>query len=238
MRQNIVVFTGAGISKESGLPTFRDKDGMWSKYDPDIVATPQGFETDTKNALDFYNELRLAVSNAKPNHAHIALAMLEKFHNVRIITQNIDDLHERAGSSNVIHLHGDIRKVTSSKNRLDRNCIKEMDLNIPLKLGDCAADGSQLRPYVVMFGEYLTQMSESIKLVRDADIFAVVGTSLRVFPANQLVKAVHKEVPHYLIDPDIFYNIPEGYVHIKEPASSGIDTFIKSINELLDYESI
>ena len=233
MRQNIIVFTGAGISKESGLSTFRENEGIWSKYDPDIVATPQGFEAYTEVALDFYNELRSAIAEAEPNHAHIVLAMLEKIHNVTIITQNIDDLHERAGSTNVLHLHGDIRKVTSSKNRLDENCVKEMALTIPIKLGDCAADGSQLRPYVVMFDEYLSNMTEATKLVKEADIFVIIGTSLKVFPANQLVNAAHKEVPRYLIDPGVFNNLPEGYVHIKQPATIGVDIFLNSINDLL-----
>ncbi|MDE5608232.1 MAG: NAD-dependent protein deacylase [Muribaculaceae bacterium] len=232
MRQNIVVFTGAGISKESGLSTFRDSDGLWALYDPDIVATPQGFESDTKTALEFYNEMRLAVATANPNHAHIALALLEEVHDVTIITQNIDDLHERAGSSKVIHLHGDIRKVTSSKNRLDENCIKNLNLTTPIKPGDRAADGSQLRPYVVMFGEYLTKMSESTKLIKEADIFIVVGTSLRVFPANQLVNAAHHEIPRYLIDPGDIEKLPKGYIHIQQPASKGIDTVIRCINNL------
>lgn len=233
MRQNIVVFTGAGISKESGLSTFRERAGIWTKYDPDIVATPQGFESDTQVALDFYNELRLAIANAQPNHAHLVIAELEKIHDVTIITQNIDDLHERAGSTNVIHLHGDILKVTSSNNRLDKNCIKELDLKIPIKFGDKAADGSQLRPHVVMFGEYLTNMSEAKQLVKDADIFVVIGTSLTVFPANQLVYAPHKEVPRFIVDPCDFSNLPEGYIHIKQPASKGIDILVNYISDLL-----
>lgn len=164
MRQNIVVFTGAGISNESGLATFRDDEGFWSRYNLDIVATPQGFESNTEDALAFYNELRIAVAEASPNHAHIALASLEKSHDVTIITQNVDDLHERAGSSHVIHLHGELRKVTSSINRLLGDCIKEMDLRRPISTNDKALDGSQLRPFVVMFGEYLTQFSEAKEL--------------------------------------------------------------------------
>ncbi len=232
MRQNIVVFTGAGISKESGLSTFRDGDGIWSRYDPDTVATPQGFEANTVVALEFYNELRATVAQAQPNHAHILLATLENEHNVTIITQNVDDLHERAGSSRVIHLHGELRKVTSSRNRLCERCIREMDLLAPIRLGDTAADGSQLRPHVVMFGEYLTEMSEAIKLVKRADIFLVIGTSLKVFPANQLIDYAHTEIPRFIIDPNDIERLPAGFMHIKQSATIGIDKFIEHLKQL------
>lgn len=229
MKLNIVAFTGAGISKESGLSTYRDMDGIWSRYDPDIVATPQGFESDTVTALTFYNELRMATANASPNHAHEMLARLESQHNVCVITQNIDDLHERAGSKNVIHLHGELKKVTSSKNRLNKDCIKIMPLEIPINIGDLAADGSQLRPFVVMFGEYLSGMSHAEKIVKEADVFVVIGTSLTVFPANQLVNKAHHEVPRYIIDPNEL-KIPEGFIHIKQTATQGIDTFINEVD--------
>ncbi|MDE7148364.1 MAG: NAD-dependent protein deacylase [Duncaniella sp.] len=232
MRQNIVVFTGAGISKESGLSTFRDSGGIWSKYDPDIVATPQGFEAEPETSLMFYNERRSAVAKAAPNHAHVVLAELEKVHNVTVITQNVDDLHERAGSSNVLHLHGELTKVTSSRNRLNPDCIKELPLEIPIRPGDLATDGSQLRPFIVMFGEYLSDMSKAIQIVKDADIFLVIGTSLKVFPANQLVDYAHSEVPRFIIDPHEI-NVPAGYIHIKESATRGIDIFISEIENLL-----
>lgn len=233
MRQNIVVFTGAGISKESGLSTFRDSDGIWSKYNPDIVATPQGFESDPETALMFYNERRAAVAKAAPNHAHIVLAQLEKTHNVTVITQNVDDLHERAGSSNVLHLHGELTKVTSSRNRLNPDCIKEFPLETPIRLGDLAADGSQLRPFIVMFGEYLSDMSKAIKIVKDADIFLIIGTSLKIFPANQLVNYAHPEVPRFIIDPNDI-KVPEGYRHIKSSATKGIDVLIHELMTLTD----
>lgn len=233
MRHNIVVFTGAGISKESGLSTFRDSDGIWSKYDPDMVATPQGFEADPETALMFYNERRISVANAVPNHAHIVLAQLEKEHNVTVITQNVDDLHERAGSNNVLHLHGELTKVTSSRNRLNPDCIKELPLETPILLGDLAVDGSQLRPSIVMFGEYLSDMSKAVKIVKDADIFLVIGSSLKVFPASQLVDYAHSEVPRFIIDPNEI-NVPTGYIHIKEKATRGIDIFISEIEHLLE----
>lgn len=232
MRQSIVVFTGAGISKESVLPTFRDNEGIWTQYDADIVATPQGFEADTETALKFYNELRLAVADAKPNHAHITLADLEAEHDVTIITQNIDDLHERAGSSHVIHLHGELTKVTSSRNRLSSDCISKLPLTVPIKLGDVASDGSQLRPHVVMFGEYLSNMSQAIGLVKQADIFLVIGTSLKVFPANRLIKFAHPEIPRFIIDPAEM-NVPPGFVQIRQSATAGIDEFLNTLNQLL-----
>ncbi len=232
MRQKIVVFTGAGISKESGLSTFRDNDGVWSKYNPDVVATPQGFDANTEESLQFYNERRLALANAVPNHAHIVLANLAEKHDVTIITQNVDDLHERAGSKNVIHLHGELKKVTSSISRLNKDCIKELPLDTPIRIGDLASDGSQLRPFVVMFGEYLSNMSDAVRIVKNADIFLVVGTSLKVYPANQLVKYPHHEVPRFIIDPNEV-DVPEGYIHIKETATKGIDIFIEEVKKLL-----
>ena len=190
VRQKIVVFTGAGISAESGIPTFRDSNGMWNKYDAKKLASVAGFEENPEAVLEFYNARRKNLLEVQPNHAHLALAELERIHNVTIITQNVDNLHERAGSSKVIHLHGELSKVTSSRNRLDPECIKEYPLDMPIRLGDKAADGSQLRPYIVWFGEYLNTMSEAIRLVEYADIFVVIGTSLVVYPAAGLVNYV------------------------------------------------
>ena len=167
VRQNIVVLTGAGISKESGIPTFRDNNGIWRKHDAIKLASVMGFEEDPQAVLDFYNARRKNLLEVQPNHAHKMLAELEKQHDVTIITQNVDDLHERAGSSRVIHLHGELKKVTSSLNRLNPYCIKEYPLDVPIRLGDKAADGSQLRPYIVWFGEYLgLEMDEAVKRVR------------------------------------------------------------------------
>ena len=152
VRQKIVVFTGAGISAESGIPTFRDSNGMWNKYDAKKLASVAGFEENPQAVLDFYNARRKNLLEVQPNHAHLALAELEKSHDVTIITQNVDNLHERAGSSKVIHLHGELSKVTSSMNRLDPAYIKDYPLDVPIRLGDQAADGSPLRPYVVWLG--------------------------------------------------------------------------------------
>ena len=233
IRFKIVVFTGAGISKESGIPTFRDANGMWKKNDAMKLASAAGFEENPQAVLDFYNARRKNLLEVEPNHAHYVLAELEKQHDVTIITQNVDNLHERVGSTNVLHLHGELTKVTSSQNRLDPNCIKEYPLDIPIRLGDKAADGSQLRPFIVWFGEFLGPETQiAIEHIKYADIFVVIGTSLVVYPAAGLVNYAHHEVPKYLIDPgDMSGRIPCGFQHIKATAVKGIDIFIKELNE-------
>lgn len=237
IRQHIVVLSGAGMSAESGLSTFRDNDGLWKQFDWKKLASVGGFHEDPKAVLDFYNMRRRRLLEVEPNHAHKLLAELEKWHEVTIITQNVDNLHERAGSSNVIHLHGELTKVTSSAKRNDPNCIKELPLDTPILLGDKAADGSQLRPYIVWFGEYVTEYDKATKIVRDADIFLVIGTSLTVTPAAQMVKFPHHSVPKFIIDPGMAFDpyddhFPDGYVHIKENATTGIETFIDHLIEL------
>ncbi len=233
VKQNIVVFTGAGISAESGIPTFRDSNGMWNKYDAKKLASVAGFEENPQAVLDFYNARRKYLLEVQPNHAHIALAELEKKHNVTIITQNVDNLHERAGSTKVIHLHGELSKVTSSKNRLNPECIKEYPLDVPIKLGDKAIDGSQLRPYIVWFGEYLNTMEIAIDIVKYADMFVVIGTSLVVYPAAGLVDYAHPEVPKFLIDPSSMEGkLPARFKHIQAKAVEGIDIFLKELEKL------
>lgn len=233
VRQNIVVFTGAGISAESGIPTFRDSNGMWNKYDAKKLASVAGFEENPQAVLDFYNARRKNLLEVQPNHAHIALAELEKIHDVTIITQNVDNLHERAGSTKVIHLHGELSKVTSSKNRLNPECIKEYPLDVPIKLGDKAIDGSQLRPYIVWFGEYLNTMEIAIDIVKYADIFVVIGTSLVVYPAAGLVDYAHPVVPKFLIDPSSMEGkLPARFKHIQAKAVEGIDIFLKELEKL------
>ena len=231
-RKKIVVLTGAGISKESGIPTFRDNDGMWMKYDAQKLASVEGFEEDPQAVLDFYNARRKNLLEVHPNHAHKMLAELEKQHDVTIITQNVDDLHERAGSARVIHLHGDLRKVTSSVNRFDPDCIKELPLDVPIRMGDKAADGSQLRPFIVWFGESLDNIEETAELISQADVFVVVGTSLVVYPAAGLVMFAPKEAAKYLIDPsDMGGRLPSGFKHIQSSAVEGIDVLIKDIDD-------
>ena len=237
VRQNIVVLSGAGISAESGLLTFRDKNGLWKQFDLERLASAAGFYEDPEPALEFYNALRKGISNAKPNHAHNLLAELERWHNVTIITQNVDNLHERAGSSNVIHIHGEMAKVTSSIDRNNPDFIKEYPLDIPIRIGDKAADGSQLRPHIVLFGEYVSNFDTVVKLVKESDIFLVIGTSLNVHPAASLVRYTHPEIPKFIIDPneEISLSCKEfGFEHIKEKATIGIELFIDKLIKLLE----
>ena len=231
LRQKIVIFTGAGISAESGLDTFRDKNGLWQKYDAMRLSSIEGFEQEPQAVLDFYNARRKQLLEVEPNAAHKMLAELEQWHDVTIITQNIDNLHERAGSSHVIHLHGELTKVTSSRNRLDPHCIKEYPLDIPIRLGDKASDGSQLRPFIVWFGEYVEGMEVAEELVKYADIFAVIGTSLQVYPAAGLTRYAHGSIPKYVVDPNLAV-IPTGFVHIKDNATSGVARLIDEIGDL------
>ena len=231
LRQKIVVLTGAGISKESGLDTFRDKDGMWQKHDAMRLSSIEGFEQEPQAVLDFYNARRKQLLEVEPNEAHRILAELEQWHDVTIITQNIDNLHERAGSTHVIHLHGELTKVTSSRNRLDPHCIKEYPLDVPIRLGDKADDGSQLRPYIVWFGEYVPDMEMAERHVREADIFVVIGTSLSVYPAAGLTRYAHGSVPKFVVDPHLEV-IPTGFTHIKANATSGMARLMEEIKRL------
>lgn len=238
LRQHIVVLSGAGISVESGLATFRgDDDSLWDKFDWKKLASVGGFYEDPEAVLEFYNERRKQLLEVEPNHAHMLLAELEKWHDVTIITQNIDNLHERAGSTNILHLHGELSKVTSSECRTDPACIKEVPLDIPIKIGDKAADGSQLRPYIVWFGEYVTEYEKAAQIIREADIFLVIGTSLTVSPASELIRYPHKSIPKFIIDPnkpDSFHNDDylNQFEHIGMPAIAGMEVFIDRLLEL------
>ena len=226
LRQKIVVLTGAGISKESGLDTFRDKDGMWQKHDAMRLSSIEGFEQEPQAVLDFYNARRKQLLEVEPNEAHRLLAELERWHDVTIITQNIDNLHERAGSTHVIHLHGELTKVTSSRQR-----IKEYPSDVPIRRGDRADDGSRLRPYIVWFGEYVPDMEMAERHVREADIFAVIGTSLSVYPAAGLTRYAHGSVPKFVVDPHLEV-IPTGFTHIKANATSGMARLMEEIKRL------
>ena len=230
-KQHLVFLTGAGISAESGIPTFRDSNGMWGKYDAMKLASIEGFRENPQAVLDFYNARRKNLLEVEPNHAHRVLAELENEYEVTIVTQNVDNLHERAGSSRVIHLHGELSKVTSSRNKLLPDNIKEYPLDVPIRLGDKAADGSQLRPYIVWFGEYVDKMDEAEYWVKQADIFVVIGTSLVVYPAAGLVDYAPKGIPKYLIDPnEMEGGLPLGFQHIKAKAVEGIDRLVKELS--------
>lgn len=194
-KKKIVALTGAGISAESGLKTFRDADGLWNGYDIYEVATPEGFRTNPALVLDFYNQRRKDVLQATPNQAHHLLAQLQQFFEVTIVTQNIDDLHERAGSTHIIHLHGEILKMRSTANEPILYPI-----TTDIQLGDMAEDGFQLRPHVVWFNEPVPLMPQAEELVMQADILLVVGTSLQVYPAANLVHYTKPNTPIYVID--------------------------------------
>ena len=232
-RQHIVFLTGAGISAESGLSTFRGKDGLWTKEEFQYFASADCLYYEPEKCLDFYNMRRKKLSEVEPNEAHRLIAELEKEHEVTVITQNVDDLHERAGSTKVIHLHGEMTKVCSSNNIYDPKYIREYPLTTPIKVGDDAGDGSQLRPFIVMFGEYLFGMEVAEEIVKYADIFVVVGTSLMVYPANNLILHAHKEVPKFVIDPG---EMPKcdalGYTHFKTTASEGMKQLLEAFKEL------
>ena len=216
--KKLVVLTGAGISAESGLKTFRDSDGLWEGYNIEDVATPGAWRKDPKRVLDFYNYRRKNVREAEPNSAHYALAELERQYHVHIITQNIDDLHERAGSTWVLHLHGEIFKMRSERNP---ELIYEIQQNI--NIGDKAEDNAQLRPHIVWFEEPVPMIEQALTIVRTADIFVVVGTSLLVYPAAGLVNYAPWEIPKYIIDKRIPYTSSVyNLTTIEKPATEGV----------------
>lgn len=219
MKPTLVVFTGAGISAESGIQTFRDSGGLWEEYNINDVATPQAWEKNQKLVLDFYNKRRKQVLQAQPNKAHFALVDLEKKYDVQIITQNIDDLHERAGSKNVLHLHGEIIKSRSS---IDVSLVYKIK-GEEIKFGEKCELGSQLRPHIVWFGEMVPEMETAYSISEKADIFIVVGTSMAVYPAAGLIDYTPATIPKYLIDPsDVKITGINNLTIIKEKASIGL----------------
>jgi|688.fasta_scaffold03685_8 NAD-dependent deacetylase len=226
--RHVVVLSGAGISAESGLATFRGAGGLWEGVPVSQVATPEGWRNDVGRVLRFYNERRIAVRKAEPNAAHRALKELEEIFSVTIITQNIDDLHERAGSSKVIHLHGEILKARSSR---DETMITECLGNI--ELGDRAADGSQLRPHVVWFGEAVPMMERAIEAAKSADFFIVVGTSLEVYPAASLIDYVPYESPKFIVDPMPSGLADESFHVVQSSASEGIPRVVSQLKAMM-----
>ena len=218
-RKKIVVLSGAGISAESGIPTFRASDGLWENHRIEDVATPEAWIRNPALVQDFYNQRRKQALSVQPNAGHLALVKLEEKYDVTVITQNVDNLHEKAGSSNVIHLHGELFKSRSS---VDESLVYDIE-GWELKAGDVCAKGSQLRPHIVWFGEAVPMMDVALDITNEADIFIVVGTSLNVYPAAGLVYAVQKGVPIYVVDP----NIPSMHkrpnvTFIAEPATVGL----------------
>jgi NAD-dependent deacetylase len=219
--KKLVVFSGAGISAESGLSTFRDMGGLWEQYDVADVASPAGWEKNMDLVLRFYNERRRQLVKSHPNPGHIALVDLEKYFDVHVITQNVDDLHERAGSKHVLHLHGELKKAQST---FFPKLIYEIE-GTELNRGDLCEMGHQLRPYVVWFGEAVPKMDDAIALCKQADIFIVVGTSLNVYPAASLIDYVPSKCPVYLVDPNkIIRSVYRDLTFIQEKAGAGLQT--------------
>lgn len=226
----IVVLTGAGVSAESGISTFRDSGGLWDKYRIEEVATPQAWRTNPELVLKFYNERRKQLAVVEPNPAHYALAEAEKYFDVVIITQNVDNLHERAGSKNVLHLHGELTKARSTA---DSHLVYEIGYK-DISLGDTCEKGSQLRPHIVWFGEPVPLITEAIEISKTADIFIVVGTSMVVYPAAGLIEFVPKKSPKYIIDPKkpVLYQPLHNVIFIEEKASIGTPKLVQELIKL------
>lgn len=225
MKKKLVVLTGAGISAESGLKTFRDSDGLWEGYDINEVATATAWRRNPALVLEFYNVRRKGVKEAQPNAAHIALAELENDFDVTVITQNIDDLHERGGSTKVVHLHGEIIKMRSEKNE-----ALVYPISGDIQIGDRAEDGGQLRPHIVWFEEPVPMIEEAVQITKTADLFLIVGTSLVVYPAAGLINYAPWEIPKFIVDRKIPYTSSlYNLTAIEKPAGEGM----RQVKELL-----
>ena len=223
--KKIVVLSGAGISAESGIKTFREMGGLWEEYDVMDVASIDGWHKNPKLVLDFYNKRRSELQTAEPNNGHRELANLELFYDVTIITQNVDNLHEKAGSTKILHLHGELTKIESS---VDKNYIIDIGYKNN-KLGDLCPKGFQLRPHIVWFGEAVPLINEAIEITKTADVFIVVGTSMQVYPAASLINFVPAKCPIYLVDPNPTILSNSKITVIKEPASTGITKVVELI---------
>lgn len=228
MKKKLVVLSGAGISAESGIKTFRDSDGLWEGHNVTDVATPEGWQRNPGLVLDFYNQRRRQLHEVQPNAGHLILAELEKDYDVQIITQNVDNLHEQAGSSKVLHLHGELFKVRSTR-RQDHILEWQHDLN----LGDVDELGHQLRPHIVWFGEAVPALEEALHLTQQADIFVVIGTSLQVYPAAGLIEYTPSFIPLYYIDPKPVEipNLRNRLTVIPEVASVGMQEFRRLLED-------
>jgi len=219
--KHLVVLTGAGMSAESGLKTFRDANGLWEGHDVMQVASPEGFKANPELVLEFYNQRRKQLLEVKPNKAHVELANLENNFKVTIITQNVDDLHERAGSTNVIHLHGELFKVRSTKTE-----SLVLDWKKDLNLGDLDKNGNQLRPHIVWFGEAVPLIEKAVEICATADKLLIIGTSLQVYPAASLMHYVPENTPTYFIDPNPSISNSKNLTVIPKNATEGINDFI------------
>jgi NAD-dependent deacetylase len=229
MKKKLVILSGAGMSQESGIRTFRDMGGLWEEYDVMEVATPEAWHRNPELVMRFYNDRRKQLYECEPNAGHRGLVELESDFDVQIITQNVDDLHERAGSKNVLHLHGELKKARSS---VDESLVYDID-GWELKFGQKCAKGSQLRPHIVWFGEAVPAMEDAIPIVESADILVVIGTSLNVYPAAGLVNYAKKGTPIFVIDPER----PQIYIknvhYIQEKAGKGVEQLREKLKELI-----
>ena len=230
--KRLVFLTGAGMSAESGISTFRDSGGLWEQYPVEAVASIGGYERDPELVINFYNERRRQLLDVRPCRGHELVAAMEKDFDVTVITQNVDDLHERAGSTKVIHLHGELMKATSTRDPNKPSQIVTLTPeHLDIQMGEKAADGSQLRPYIVWFGEPVPMLETAAEVVSRADIFVIIGTSLNVYPAAGLTAFAPPEAPIYLIDPkDVPWNAGHVFHHIKKGASAGMEELIKVLN--------
>jgi NAD-dependent deacetylase len=227
-KKKIVVLTGAGVSAESGISTFRDNGGLWDRYDVNDVASIDGWFRNRKLVLDFYNLRRAELEKARPNAAHLAIAALEDRYEVTVVTQNVDNLHERAGSTRIIHLHGELTKVRPETGAYDRTFSEEEVIDVgysAVHLGDTAPNGSQLRPHIVFFGESVPKIDAAISVVERADILLIVGTSLQVYPAAGLYRYAPSGCPIYIIDPKEVPVADPRITQIREVASRGMEIF-------------
>ena len=233
--KRIAVLTGAGVSAESGLGTYRDNGGLWDSYDPMEVASIEGWYRDRGKVLDFYNMERRKLKDAKPNRAHLLIASLENDYTVDVITQNVDNLHERAGSTHVVHLHGEVTKVRPENTCNDEDGFSErsvFDVGYDeVRLGDKAPNGVQLRPHIVFFGEAVPKLEQAIDLVARADIMLIVGTSLSVYPAAGLYRYARAGVPIYLIDPKEVNTFDKRIHQIRKVATEGMEEFIALLKD-------
>lgn len=228
MKKHIVVLTGAGVSQESGINTFRDSDGLWEGHDVQEVATPQGFARNPELVQEFYNQRRAQLKEVQPNDAHLALVALEEKYEVSIITQNVDDLHERAGSKEVVHLHGQLKKVRSTQYE---DLVYDWDKD--LKMGDKCAKGYQLRPHIVWFGEAVPMLDTAVEIITQANIVIIIGTSMQVYPAASLVGFAPSGTPIYYVDPKPTINhelqLASNVEVIKEKAGMGVSILVGNL---------
>lgn len=235
-RKKLVVLTGAGVSAESGISTFRDSNGLWENYRVEDVAAIEGWHADPALVLKFYNERRAQLAEVRPNAAHLAIASLEKEWEVTVVTQNVDNLHERAGSTRVVHLHGELTKVRPENCYNDRDGYSEetvFDIGFDsIELGDKAPNGAQLRPHIVWFGEAVPKINQAIDAVESADVLLIVGTSLKVYPAAGLYRFAKSDTPIYIIDPKEVSIRDSRLTHIKDVATKGMETFLSVLKVL------